>query len=151
MCDVSHVYLVLPVNRYFPGAVYRPHIDGAWPGSGLTEDGVYTDDIYKKDRHSRLTFLIYLNGGFAGGETSFFLSESSSNDSSSTHTCDVKYIHARGVVPQLGSVLCFPHGAAKGSLVHEGSAVREGVKYIIRTDVLYMADIDSTAGQDKIQ
>jgi hypothetical protein len=135
------VWLVLWVCRYFPGAVYRPHIDGAWPGSGLTDDGIYTDDIYNNDRHSRLTFLVYLNGGFEGGETSFFLPESEGDGSSSVESCDdLQYIHARGVVPQLGSVLCFPHGAAKGSLVHEGSAVREGVKYIIRTDVLYMTD-----------
>jgi hypothetical protein len=26
-------------------------------------------------------------------------------------------------------VLCFPHGDAAGSLVHEGSAVKKGVKY----------------------
>ena len=37
-----------------------------------------------------------------------------------------------------GSVLCFPHGDTAGSLVHEGSAVTAGTKYIIRSDVLYM-------------
>ena len=41
------------------------------------------------------------------------------------------------VAPRVGSVLVFPHGGAMGSLVHEGSAVTRGAKYIIRTDVLY--------------
>jgi hypothetical protein len=28
----SFLYLVY---RYVPGAIYRPHIDGAWPASGV--------------------------------------------------------------------------------------------------------------------
>lgn len=34
--------------------------------------------------------------------------------------------------------MCFPHGDAIGSLAHEGTSVSHGVKYVIRTDVLYM-------------
>ena len=34
-------------------------------------------------------------------------------------------------------MLCFPHGEGAGSRVHEGSAVTQGAKYIVRTDVLY--------------
>jgi hypothetical protein len=37
----------------------------------------------------------------------------------------------------MGTALCFPHGDTGESLVHEGSALNSGVKYIIRTDVLY--------------
>jgi hypothetical protein len=33
--------------------------------------------------------------------------------------------------------MVFPHGDAMGALVHEGSAVLSGCKYIVRTDVLY--------------
>ena len=45
-------------------AVYRPHIDGAWPGSGVdsSDSGCLVDDFYG-DRTSRLTFLMYLNEG----------------------------------------------------------------------------------------
>lgn len=145
----------LRLFRYYPGAEYRPHIDGAWPGSGLQADGSYTDDAFGADRHSRLTFLIYLNDGFTGGATTFFLpgpdagtSEDANGmvDQSSTHVDaevvqakedGVGYIEVRKVEPQLGAVLVFPHGSASGSLVHEGSAVTQGVKYVIRTDVLY--------------
>jgi hypothetical protein len=39
-------------------AVYRPHIDGSWPGAGLDPlTGKYVHDRYG-DRRSRLTFLI---------------------------------------------------------------------------------------------
>ena len=41
------------------------------------------------------------------------------------------------VRPRLGTVLCFPHGEQDNSLVHEGSNVEYGVKYIMRSDVLY--------------
>ncbi|CAE7708681.1 unnamed protein product, partial [Symbiodinium microadriaticum] len=72
-CALSGINAKFRLFRYFPGAVYRPHIDGAWPGSGLTADGAYTDDAFDNKRHSRLTFLVYLNDGFEGGETTFFM------------------------------------------------------------------------------
>ena len=118
--------------RYYPGAVYRPHIDGAWPGSGLDPTtGELTDDLFG-DRISKLTFLIYLNGGFNGGATTFF--QPKTPDAEGLH---VGSIEAWSVQPQQGAILCFPHGEAIGSLVHEGSAVLEGAKYVIRSDVLY--------------
>ncbi len=48
-----------PTCRYTDAerAVYRPHIDGSWPGSGVMGDGRYVHDAYG-DRRSRLTFLI---------------------------------------------------------------------------------------------
>lgn len=53
------------------GNVYRPHIDGAWPGSGLDDEGRYVFDAYG-DRWSRLTFLVYLNDDFEGGHTTYY-------------------------------------------------------------------------------
>lgn len=37
----------------------------------------------------------------------------------------------------MGSVAVFPHGEAQGALLHEGTGVVEGAKYVIRTDVEY--------------
>eukprot|EP00053_Salpingoeca_punica_P017180 m.164556 g.164556 ORF g.164556 m.164556 type:complete len:687 (+) comp17139_c0_seq1:31-2091(+) len=114
--------------RYSPGAVYRPHIDGAWPGSGLDAEGRLDDDLNKGRTMSRSTFLIYLNDvPDAGGHTTFFLPAANSDTG----------IDAFGVEPAGGSALVFPHGNAEGALVHEGSAVLHGVKYVLRTDVLY--------------
>lgn len=127
-CALKGLNARLRLFRYHPGAVYRPHIDGSWPGSGLDSEGRLTDDAFPGTRVSRLTFLIYLNGGFDGGATTFFLPGHSGDG----------HIAAYGVQPQEGSVLCFPHGDSDASLVHEGSAVAPGgAKYIIRTDVLY--------------
>ncbi|KAI9106082.1 hypothetical protein DFS34DRAFT_602171 [Phlyctochytrium arcticum] len=112
--------------RYVPGALYRPHCDGAWPESALDPvTGQYVYD-YRKDRRSKLTFLVYLNEDFEGGSTTFF-----------TPSATVGVMDAQPVSPRQGCVLCFPHGDTKGTLLHEGSAVTRGAKYIIRADVLY--------------
>lgn len=107
------------------GAVYRPHIDGSWPGSGLDHNGVYRHDNFG-DRRSRLTFLIYLNGDAEGGSTTFYMPRGTGSG-----------LEAIAVRPVEGAVLCFPQGNS-ASLLHEGSAVHRGVKVVARTDVLYL-------------
>jgi hypothetical protein len=108
--------------RYSQDCVYRPHLDGSWPESRINDKGEYEcdeDGVVK----SYLTFLVYLNDNFEGGETRFYLPSD-------------KGMTARGVVPKEGSVLVFPQGNT-ASLIHEGSAVTKGTKYVVRTDVLY--------------
>jgi predicted 2-oxoglutarate/Fe(II)-dependent dioxygenase YbiX len=83
--------------RYDPGERFAPHRDGAYRRANGEE--------------SLLTFMVYLNEGFAGGETSF-------NDVS--------------VTPRLGMALVFEH-----PLRHEGAAVTSGRKYVLRSDVIY--------------
>ncbi|KAJ3105116.1 hypothetical protein HDU96_008683 [Phlyctochytrium bullatum] len=115
------------VYRYVPGHVYRAHIDGAWPRSGVDPDtNQYVYDVSKGMAWSRMTFLIYLNQNFKGGETTFFLPSEERG-----------IMDARPITPQAGSVMVFPHGCVKNVLLHEGSGVKSGCKYIIRTDVLY--------------
>jgi len=62
---------------------------------------------------SLLSLLFYLNDDFLGGETRF------------EHQSAV-------VVPRRGTALLFEH-----PLLHEGSRVRTGTKYVLRTDVMY--------------
>ena len=115
--------------RYGKERTYRPHIDGSWPGSGrCSKTGEYTSDAFNGDRRSRYTFLIYLNDGFEGGGTTFYLP--SKDESDGFDTVAVK--------PSQGSVLCFPQGNT-ASLLHEGSRVTGGDarKYVVRTDLLY--------------
>lgn len=120
------------VYRYVPGAEYRAHIDGAWPPSGITEEGKYVYDSSPPTakQSSLFTFLVYLNDEFEAGETTFFLPSAREGS-----------MNAYSVKPVQGSVAMFPHGETEGSLLHEGTGVkREGVptaKYVIRTDVLY--------------
>ena len=98
--------------RYLPGAEYRPHIDGAWPKSGV-ENGKYVYDV-DGESWSRLTFLIYLNDDFEGGWTTFF-----------TPTQKEGSLEAHPVKPTAGCVMVFPHGDAEGSILHEGSGCHE--------------------------
>lgn len=65
---------------------------------------------------SYYTFMIYLNEDFKGGETAF---------------------HDIVIKPCQGMALIFLH-----SLEHEGSEVLEGVKYVLRTDIMYRLDPD---------
>ena len=112
--------------RYDAGGTYRPHVDGAWPGSGVggsRDRPKYEYDAFG-DRLSRLTMLIYLNDDFEGGETAFY--------SAGDDTIDVT-----AVQPLRGAVLFFPHGETTGSLIHEGSSVSARLKYVVRTEVLY--------------
>jgi 2OG-Fe(II) oxygenase superfamily len=130
--------------RYGRHCTYRPHLDGSWPLCYMTKEGQYhccngpetkqqgdaanaaattavADTTTSANNiKSYLTFLIYLNHDFEGGETKFYL----------------PHHLARGVVPKAGSILIFPQGNL-ASLIHEGAAVTKGVKYVIRTDVLY--------------
>ncbi|CAL3973174.1 unnamed protein product [Diplocarpon coronariae] len=125
------------VYRYVPGAEYRAHIDGAWPPSGIdpsNDSYIYDSSPLGSKQSSLFTFLIYLNDDFEAGETTFFLP-------SAREGC----MNAYPVKPIQGSIALFPHGETEGSLLHEGTGVRQGskpsAKYVIRTDVLY--DIDT--------
>ena len=120
--------------RYDAGGTYRPHVDGAWPGSAVTgtrDRPRYEYDAFG-DRLSRLTMLVYLNDDFEGGETAFF---SAGDDS----------IDVTAVQPLRGAVLFFPHGETTGSLIHEGSSVTARLKFVIRTEVLYTYPVDAPA------
>ena len=75
----------------------------------------HMDGAFVRNEHERseLTFMVFLNDGFTGGATRF-------------HDFDVE------VVPRTGMGLLFQHG-----LWHEGSELRSGVKYVLRSDVMY--------------
>jgi len=107
--------------RYGAGDVFKYHTDGGWPGSGLDASGALVQDLHEGRRYSWLTFLIYLNDDFVGGQTKFALDGR----------------EAFAVAPKKGSVLCFLHGHHPLSPLHEGGLVTEGTKYVARTDVLY--------------
>jgi len=73
-------------------------------------DGAF---IRNENEQSYLTLMVYLNEDFEGGETRFL---------------EFQF----GVTPRSGMALLFQH-----QLFHEGAPVRSGVKYVLRTDVMY--------------
>jgi hypothetical protein len=62
--DTTTVHLMSAVHcRWHAGNVYRPHIDGAWPGSGLDANGRYVFDAYGKPQ---LRLCSSINAVFLG-------------------------------------------------------------------------------------
>lgn len=73
---------------------------------------------------SHLTFMVYLNDDFDGGSTDFGW---------------------EWVKPKQGMALVFPH-----HLRHRGGVVQRGVKYVLRTDVMYRLPLHlRRPGRDK--
>ncbi|OUJ69393.1 2OG-Fe(II) oxygenase [Hymenobacter crusticola] len=83
--------------RYQQGHRFNRHFDESY--------------IRNDTEASCMTFMIYLNDNFQGGETIF--------DNIS-------------IRPKQGMALLFSH-----NLYHAGSEVNKGVKYVLRTDVMY--------------
>jgi predicted 2-oxoglutarate/Fe(II)-dependent dioxygenase YbiX len=83
--------------RYDPGQSFKWHSDGCFRRPN--------------GERSKLTFMVYLNDDFDGGETLF---------------------ENAVIKPLKGMALCFAH-----PLLHEGAKVVRGRKYVLRTDVMY--------------
>jgi len=97
--------------KYYEGDEFKPHYDSH-----------YSRDDYSA--RTLITLQMYLNEGFEGGETTFL-----------KFTQDDQTIRVP-VVPKTGMILVFEH-----EINHEGSLVKSGEKYTIRTDVLYTTQI----------
>ncbi len=82
--------------KYESSQRFKRHIDGRFS---------------RGKEESRVTFMVYLNDDFTGGETKF---------------------DAVTIKPQTGTALCFIHEQK-----HEGCPVIEGAKYVLRSDVMY--------------
>lgn len=119
---VSRLNERLRFLRYHPGEYFKPHNDGIYVSSDKSEC-------------SYVTIHLYLNDVIEGGCTNFTTEpknymtrklEKKQGKSSNNHYKCVS------VEPKLGRILIFEH-----HLVHEGAAVTEGVKYTVRSDVMY--------------
>ena len=89
--------------RYDVSQKFAPHFDGYFRRAN--------------GEQSQLTFMVYLNDDFVGGQTKFYL--------------DLGVPHLV-VHPLAGAALVFVHRQ-----MHEGAPVWEGRKYVLRTDVMY--------------
>lgn len=95
--------------RYAKGQKFDWHFDGAFTRAN--------------GESSKLTFMVYLNDGFLGGETVFNLKRYGS-------IFDTDPVLR--VFPTAGTALVFRH-----DVLHTGAMVLDGVKYVLRTDVMY--------------
>ena len=109
--------------RYDIGDEFNLHVDGDWPGFGLSPDGARMAQW--DGMQSMLTMLLYLNGaedGIIGGET-------------------VLYDKGEGgarITPKTGRALFFRHGQNRGSVLHAGATLGAGTsKYVARINIMY--------------
>ena len=93
--------------RYDPGQQFDWHRDGCFERAN--------------GERSFFTFMIYLNEGFEGGETSFL------DKGQPVHAFE-----PFAVSPRTGMALLFHHPIA-----HKGEPVLRGRKYVLRTDVMF--------------
>lgn len=94
----------------------------------------HKDGSYKRPDGSEQSFItiqLYLNEGMEGGNTTFI---SRSGDHNNV-----------GVVPKIGRVLVFQQ-----DILHEGSLLVKGIKYTMRTDVMYTTRSVTTKKQDVV-
>jgi hypothetical protein len=89
--------------RYEPGQKFAQHVDLSFERS--------SGEI------SWMTFMVYLNANYTGGNTKFDLSNEP---------------NPVVVTPEQGTALAFMHDR-----LHEGEELITGVKYVLRTDVMY--------------
>ncbi len=92
--------------RYDVGETFRPHFDGSFKRG--------------EEERSQVTFMVYLNDGYQGGETVFY---------------DEQGNERARVAPERGAALVFHHHQ-----LHEGAPVTAGRKYVLRTDVMYVLE-----------
>ena len=117
----------LNMYRYDAGDVFNRHIDGDWPGYGLS--GSPNDPTTRMAEwagsRSMLTMILYLNGpddGVVGGQTRLLGRAGAVVD----------------VTPSKGSALFFRHGFDMQSVMHEGCRVTgDAPKYVARVNVMY--------------
>lgn len=117
--------------RYQQGDFFKKHIDGDWPGSRVINNELIHDAY--PDRWSKMTFLILLNESFEGGATQFWVNKDDSSKPAH-YEQEAKSVDIR---TPAGGVLCFPHGRHPLHCLHSSEQITQGVKYIIRTDILF--------------
>ena len=109
--------------RYDRGDEFNLHIDGDWPGFGLSQDGQRMAQW--SGTHSMLTMLLYMNGaedGLQGGSTTLY---------------DQGELRA-SVTPRTGRALFFRHGSNRDTVLHAGDRLLGNVpKYVARINVMY--------------
>jgi len=107
------------VYAYSVGQRYFPHYDVRMElGPGET----------------RFSVVVFLNDDFDGGQTRFFEEKDKANRRGKGRGRKFDNRVRFAVRPPIGSAVVFDH-----HLLHEGAEVTRGVKYAVRTDLIYTA------------
>jgi len=117
--------------RYAEGDYFAAHSDGSWPGSRVVDGELITNAF--DDRWSQLTFLLFLSEDYLGGATQFYVDA----QDATRPARGVEGARKVDIRTPLGAALCFPHGMHPLHCLHSSQAIQSGLKYIIRSDVLF--------------
>eukprot|EP01087_Luapelamoeba_hula_P020238 TRINITY_DN6878_c0_g1_i1.p1 TRINITY_DN6878_c0_g1~~TRINITY_DN6878_c0_g1_i1.p1 ORF type:complete len:303 (+),score=53.54 TRINITY_DN6878_c0_g1_i1:49-909(+) len=112
----------LRLYRYEKGDEYPEHRDGCYKRNFVNADGGTIQ------QRTFLTLLIYLNDECEGGETVFYANNEHCQFLRASENKPVSV----SVTPELGRALVSKH-----NILHKGSVVTRGVKYVARTDIVY--------------
>lgn len=123
--NVSGINDCMRFSRYVaPNVGFLPHRDAAYIGD--------------PNNRSIYTILIYLNDNFEGGYTKIYkepggrVPGETVEEEIKGKTLETLY----SMKPKKGSLLIFNH-----NMIHEGTSVESGTKYIIRTDLVFTRDV----------
>lgn len=113
--DAEHEWVPTGLNthwrlsKYYPGNQFQRHVDAAY----------HHDDTHR----TMYTVNIYLNGGFDGGATRFY---------------ENRFSHgiAHSITPAPGRAVVFRQ-PPEAHLHHDGEELGNGIKYLLRSDVMY--------------
>ena len=125
--DLDGLNEAIRINKYSAErkGFFGPHKDAQFCPNG--------------DERSIMTFLIYLNEDFKGGETCFYFPKDSSLSSKGMTIKEEIKLHGGlengykcvKIVPKIGHAVL-----SSQSILHEALKVRRGTKYILKTDVV---------------
>ncbi|WP_045112840.1 2OG-Fe(II) oxygenase [Microscilla marina] len=109
----------LRICRYQPEQYFNKHLDGVHYQSATVQ--------------SKLTFMVYLNDSheFIGGRTLFFASKDSDEV-------------IQEFLPETGDLIIFDH-----NIWHAGEVLHSGIKYILRSDILYQKTSPVSSSTDQ--
>jgi len=119
--------------KYDEGDYFKIHKDGAYSRDTVSYRNPVNPEgpaINLKERigeRSFITFIIYMNEGFIGGETTFHAGGFYNRNSK-----QLKAAEPVKCIPETGKALIFQH-----DILHEGSKLITGKKYAFRMDVMY--------------
>ncbi|KAK4541922.1 hypothetical protein LTR36_007286 [Oleoguttula mirabilis] len=127
--------------KYVGGEYFRPHCDGSYETPGRKERSYFTMHLYLNDtgatsdaelaKMSATERLEAVKSELVGGATTF-------------HSIDMQ--KQLDVVPKCGRILLFQHR----DLLHSGDDVVQGVKYTMRTDLMYTLESTRSEGKSRM-
>lgn len=117
-------------ERYVGGEYFRPHCDGSYETASREERTYFTLHLYLNNSGAKGS-----KGDLVGGATRFH-----------SYPSMEKKEAILDVLPKTGRILLFQHR----NLLHSGDDVVQGVKYTMRTDLLYSLTSSKSGTKSKM-